>query len=115
MIRSSHLVFVTCLAVTAASGPLRAVEPSAQRALIQRYCVTCHNQKLRTGGLVLDGLDVTRVGDAPDTWEKVVRKLRGGLMPPSGSPRPDKGAYDGLLTWLEQELDHASVASASPG
>ncbi len=89
--------------------------PSPQRALIDRYCVTCHNQRLQTGGLALDALDVSRVGDAPDVWERVVLKLRGGMMPPAGRPRPAGAALDGLRGWLEAELDRAAASTVEPG
>ena len=87
--------------------------PSAQRALLDRYCVTCHNQRLLTGGLALDAADVSRVGEAPDVWEAVVLKLRGGMMPPAGRPRPAAPALDELRGWIETELDRA--APVEPG
>src|SRR5262245_51108625 len=67
-----------------------------ERQLLDRYCVTCHNDKLKTAGLVLGGLDLAAVGDHADTWEKVVRKVKSGLMPPSGVRRPESQALDGL-------------------
>src|SRR5438034_11578535 len=60
------------------------------RTLLDRYCVTCHNQKLKTAGLRLDNIDSEHVAEAAELWEKVVRKLRTGSMPPAGAPRPDK-------------------------
>jgi len=89
--------------------------PSSQRALLDRYCVTCHNQRLQTGGLALDVADVSRVGEAPDVWERVVLKLRGGMMPPAGRPRPSGPALDELRGWLEAELDRAAAATVEPG
>ena len=89
--------------------------PDAQRALLDRYCVTCHNERLRTGGLQLDRIDVGHVGAAAEVWEKVVRKLRAGQMPPPGRPRPAQAAYDGLASWLEAELDRAADARPNPG
>ena len=89
--------------------------PSAQRALLDRYCVTCHNQRLLTGGLALDVADVSRVGEVPDVWEAVVLKLRGGMMPPAGRPRPAGAALDELRGWLEAELDRAAAATVEPG
>ena len=73
---------------------LRAVPPqasavppaSAQRALLDKYCVTCHNEKTRTAGLMLDKMDVEHVPDGAETWEKAIRKLRGGMMPPRRCP-----------------------------
>ena len=99
----------------ASSGqPASATAPSPQRALLDRYCVTCHSQRLQTGGLALDAADVSRVGAAPDVWERVVLKLRGGMMPPAGRPRPAGPALDELRGWLEAELDRAA-ATVEPG
>ena len=97
-----------------AQAPRRAA-PASQRALVDRYCVTCHNERLRTGGLALDTLDVSRVGEAPAIWEQVVLKLRGGMMPPAGRPRPDRQDYDGFRAWLEAELDRAAASRPEPG
>src|SRR5829696_4796567 len=97
-----------------APQPERAA-PASQRALLDRYCVTCHNARLKSGNLALDGLDVSQVGEHPEVWEKVVRKLRGGLMPPAGRPRPDQATQDGLVAWLAQELDAAAAAHPNPG
>ncbi len=86
-----------------------------ERALLDRYCVTCHNDALRTAGLALDGLDLDRVGDHADVWEKVVGKLRAGMMPPAGRPRPDGEASGRLVAYLEAELDRAAAAHPDPG
>ena len=86
-----------------------------QRALLDRYCVTCHNERRRTGGLALDVLDVTRVGKAPEVWERVALKLRGGMMPPAGRPRPGPAEYEGFRSWLETELDRAAESRLEPG
>jgi hypothetical protein len=94
-------------------APLPAV--SSSRVLLDRYCVTCHNQKLKTAGIVLDAMDVANVSAGAEVWEKVVRKLHAGLMPPAGRPRPDKPAYDGFVSWLETELDRAAAARPNPG
>ena len=83
---------------------------SAQRGLLERYCVTCHNQKLKTGGLTLDALDLGHVGEHAEIWEKVVRKLRAGMMPPQGLPRPNPQEYEGLTSAIENELDRAARA-----
>ena len=105
---------VTILAATLAAAQLSFAQ-SPQRALVNQYCVTCHNQHLKTAGLTLDTLDVDHVSANPDVWEKVVRKMRGGSMPPVGLPRPDKAAYDGFATWLENSLDQAASTSINPG
>jgi mono/diheme cytochrome c family protein len=90
--------------------PAAALLP-AQRALLDQYCVTCHNQKTQSGGLALDRLDLTRVPEDAETWEKVVRKLRAGLMPPAGARRPDAPTTETLTVWLEGELDRSTTAA----
>ena len=122
-----------CLAASAAlllaTVALRAGEPRQQAATspsstclrllrtaaLDRYCVTCHNGRTRAGGLTLDALDVSRVDGDPAAWEKVVRKLRGRMMPPAGMPRPDEATYDALAAHLEGALDRASAARPNPG
>jgi hypothetical protein len=91
---------------------------AAERALLDQYCVTCHNQRLKTAGLLLDGMDLAGIGENAETWEKVVRKLRSGMMPPLGAPRPNPAAYEALTVALEAELDRAAAAKpklATPG
>jgi Protein of unknown function (DUF1592)/Protein of unknown function (DUF1588)/Protein of unknown function (DUF1585)/Protein of unknown function (DUF1587)/Protein of unknown function (DUF1595) len=95
---------------------------AAQRALLDRYCVGCHNQKSKAAGqeparkLTLDDLDLSRIADHADVWERVVRKMRAGMMPPAGARRPDKATYDGFVTALEAELDkNAAPYAPSPG
>src|SRR5579885_941782 len=90
-------------------------QPAAARALLDKYCVTCHNDKLRTGGLSLQRLDLASVPGDAETWEKVIRKLRVGAMPPPGMPRPDKASRDGLASFLESSLDRAYAANPNPG
>jgi mono/diheme cytochrome c family protein len=99
-------------AQTAAAAP--AADPALQ-ATLATYCVTCHNERLQTGGLSLDGV---RIADAPahaDVWEKVIRKVRGGMMPPAGAPRPPAETRSALVTFLESSLDRAALASPNPG
>ncbi len=88
---------------------------SPQHALINQYCVTCHNEKAKTAGLMLDKLDIDHAAEHAETWEKVVRKLRGGMMPPQGMPRPEQAKIDGLIAWLETSLDQAAAAHPEPG
>ncbi len=83
--------------------------------LLDRYCVACHNDRLETGGLSLQGMDLTDVAGDAAVWEKVVAKLRAGAMPPQPRPRPGPAAYDGFRTWLETELDRAAAADLRPG
>jgi hypothetical protein len=92
-----------------------AQQTSPQRALINQYCVTCHNEKAKTGGLMLDKLDIDHPAEHAETYEKVVRKLRGGMMPPQGMPRPAQAQIDGLITWLQTSLDQAAAAHPEPG
>ena len=84
-------------------------------ALLETYCITCHNQQVRTAGLALDGLDPERPGDHPDVWERVAEKLRAGSMPPPGRPRPDAETYHAVAGRLEAALDRAWAASPRPG
>jgi len=84
------------------------------RAMLDKYCVTCHNERSKTGGLALDRIDVARVPDQAEIWEKVVRKLHAGAMPPVGLPRPDRASSEGFATWLEAKLDAGAVADPGP-
>jgi hypothetical protein len=104
---------------------------SQNRALLDQYCVICHNQgvvnsvataneglqttQLRNLGLTLDTEDVSNLAENPEVWEKVVNKLRVGVMPPPNYPRPDKLSYDGFRSWLENELDQVAAARVNPG
>ena len=127
MKRRWRAVSAVCIAVLvagshiAASGrPPQAIPVSSQpgasgRALIDRYCVTCHNDKTRTAGLSLDALDPGKVADHLETWEKVVQRIRTRVMPPSGMPRPDEASYRSLQSYLESELDRAAAAHPDPG
>src|SRR5262249_26312813 len=81
----------------------------------KKYCVTCHNERLKTARLALDAVDAERPADHPEVWEKVIRKLRTGAMPPPGAPRPDQAAYASLASWLETEIDRAATAKPNPG
>src|SRR5580658_3868639 len=85
------------------------------RAMLDQYCVECHNQDLKTAGLMLDKMDLTHVADGAQTWEKVILKLRGGMMPPKGNPRPDQAQIDSFVSWLETSLDTAPGAMSNPG
>ena len=93
----------------------RAAGEAPSRALLDRYCVTCHNERLKTAGLTLDDVDVSQVRAHAEVLEKVVRKLRAGQMPPAGRPRPDAAAVDAFATAIETALDRESVAAPNPG
>ncbi|PYR21030.1 MAG: hypothetical protein DMF98_22810, partial [Acidobacteria bacterium] len=92
-----------------------AAAPPPPRAMLDKYCVTCHNQRMKTGGLALDALDLAQVSEHAGQWEKVVRKLRTGAMPPVGRPRPDKALSESVTSWLEAELDRAALEHPDPG
>jgi mono/diheme cytochrome c family protein len=103
-----------------AARPLSSTSPSQagttdHRAVLNRYCGTCHNERLKTADLRLDQFDVSQPGAAPEVWEKVVRKVHTGTMPPPNMPQPSKEDRRALLTWLETELDAASAAKPNPG
>ena len=97
-------------AKTAVAAP----DAAAQRALIDQYCVTCHNVKLKTANLLLDQLDLAHLGEHAEVAEKVVRKLRAGMMPPTGMRRPDAATLDALIRWMENELDRSAVTNLPP-
>ena len=99
----------------AASQQATSPAPSQYRAALNRYCVTCHNEKLNTAGLQLDKADEENAAASAAVWEKVVRKLRTGAMPPVGMPRPDKAFYDSFAGYLETALDAASATNLNPG
>ena len=88
---------------------------AASRAVLDQYCVTCHNERLKTAGLMLDKMDLATVADGAEVWAKVVRKLQTGTMPPAGVRRPDAATYDGLIARLSAELDRAAAAKPDPG
>jgi hypothetical protein len=99
-----------------ASDPSAAASPD--RAILDRYCVSCHNQRGKIGkdtNVMLDVLDPGKVADGEETWERVVRKLRARAMPPQGAARPDEAAYESLIGSLETALDRIAVASPHPG
>ena len=95
--------------------PRSAPAPAQARAVLDRYCVTCHNDRLRTAGLTLDAMSVEHVGEHAEAWEKVVRKLRARAMPPAGRPRPDRDTYSATAAVLETALDRAAAADPNPG
>ena len=91
------------------------VPKQAPKQAVQQYCVTCHSNKLKTGGLVLEGLDLDHPGANAAVWEKAVRKLRTGQMPPLGAPKPNAATNDGLISYLETSLDRTAVEKPNPG
>ena len=112
-------VILAGIAVSVSAGSPQAPIPQApQHAVLEKYCITCHSQKAKENGLVpvaLDKLDLTRVGSDAEIWEKVVRKVSAGVMPPPGSPRPDSAASDNMVSFLTTQLDRAAQAKPNPG
>jgi mono/diheme cytochrome c family protein len=95
-------------------SPARAAAPDS-RALVKQYCVTCHNERLKTGGLSLDGLDPATAGENPELWERVVRKVRVGMMPPSGAPRPGADTLHQFVSSMVTTLDRAAAVKPNAG
>jgi Protein of unknown function (DUF1592)/Protein of unknown function (DUF1588)/Protein of unknown function (DUF1587)/Protein of unknown function (DUF1585)/Protein of unknown function (DUF1595)/Planctomycete cytochrome C len=128
VIRRARLAFTAVLWLAFASwtAPL-ALGPAPQspvplppgpqdfRPVLNRYCVTCHNARLKTANLALDTMDPANVAAHAEAWEKVVRKLRSGTMPPADRPRPDAATYSALASRLEAALEHAEAAHPDPG
>jgi mono/diheme cytochrome c family protein len=115
-----------CLAGLLAAGavlPAVTQQPSAgatpasaaHRDVVNRYCLSCHNDRLKRGGLALDTVAAHDVGQNPDVWEKVLRKVRARQMPPIGLPRPDEATYEAVIASLETWLDRAAAANPNPG
>jgi mono/diheme cytochrome c family protein len=92
-----------------------AANAAGQRALLDQYCVGCHNQRLSSAGVRLDNVDLAKVADHAAVLEKVIRKVKAEMMPPVGSPRPDKAVMEGLASYLESSLDRAASANPNPG
>ena len=102
----------------ASSVARQSAAASSQQTLLDTYCLTCHNERLRAQGTVpvsFERLDTQHVGADAEVWEQMVRKLRLGMMPPPGRPRPDQGAHDAFVVWLETELDRAAATHPNPG
>ena len=128
LIRGLVLLAVSGVASTSVStGPVQAASPSQQspsvasqttgshRAFLNQYCVTCHNQRLRTAELTLDVMEMASVADHAEVWEKVLQKLRARAMPPPPFPQPDEAAHDTFKSYLETELDRGALANSNPG
>ena len=100
----------------ASAGPQGTPETEGtEQALVNRYCLGCHNDQALRGGLSLEGTALERVADHEALWERVLRKLRAGAMPPNGSPRPDSAAYGELVSFLETALDSRAATTPNPG
>ena len=130
MRRGGSVLLGVWLVIMSASAPVEAAGPqqesagarlstvSSHAALLEQYCVTCHNERLRSRGTVpleLQTVDLATVPAEAELWEKVIRKLRTGSMPPMGRPRPDSAAAEGFASWLEREIDRVAAAHPNPG
>jgi len=110
--------------VFAASGPETAAQRSTTtpavvdappQAVLDRYCASCHSTRTRAAGLALEGRRVADAASDPQTWEKVVRKVATGMMPPSGAPRPERAVLDGLAAAVAESIDRAAAVAPNPG
>jgi mono/diheme cytochrome c family protein len=117
------LLLVGLLAAVALSGFQQAAPrttpqmatPQTAKILFDQYCVGCHNDKIKTSNLSLEKADLSIAGDHPEVWERVIRKMRAGMMPPPGMPRPPLATYEGVRDWLESEIDKKAAAHPNPG
>jgi len=118
------LVFAACVLI--AGGSVQATRPNVQapsaaqpspslRATLNTYCVGCHNEHVKSGQLALDTVATDRLGDNAELWEKVLRKVRAGAMPPAGRRRPDKAGHEAFVALLETTLDRDGLAAPNPG
>src|SRR5262249_1456130 len=120
IIRSLCVVLGCCVVVSAVPPQTPGASSSASasapyRALLDQYCVTCHNERAKTAGLMLDKMDFDHIGDSAERWEKVIRKLRGGMMPPTGRPRPSGDDAYKLISYLETSVDRSASNKPNPG
>jgi hypothetical protein len=106
---------ISCAALAGMASFSQTAAPTPQAAVISKYCVTCHNDRAKTGGLTLEKIDVANIPANAETWEKVIRKLRVGAMPPAGMPKPSASDVSALLSSLESSLDKAYAANPNPG
>ena len=100
------------MAIAPAAGTL---SPESQNAVLGRFCFRCHNNDLKTGGLTLESFDVAHAEQNAEVAEKMIRKLRAGMMPPSYAQRPDPATYEALIAALEAPIDEAAAANPNPG
>ncbi|HWD99599.1 MAG TPA: DUF1587 domain-containing protein, partial [Bryobacteraceae bacterium] len=112
--QEKHIAPAAAKSVTS-SAAVQTPSATPQYAMVKQYCFGCHNNKVKTAGISLEGLDTTRVGDDAATWEKVLRKLSANQMPPAGLPRPTTEVRTKFVSWLETSLDQAAAAHPNPG
>jgi hypothetical protein len=103
------------LILAVSASPQQATVSPLDPALLNQYCITCHNQRAKTAGLMLDSLDYAHLDKDAATWEKVVRKIKTGMMPPAGARRPERPALDAFANEVEKRLDAAASRNPNPG
>src|SRR5690349_184927 len=103
------------LILAVSASPQQPTVQPLDAAVLNQYCVTCHNQRAKTAGLMLDTLDYAHLEKDAATWEKVIRKIKTGMMPPSGMRRPDRAILDSFAGEVEKRLDSAAVRNPNPG
>src|SRR5277367_281168 len=108
-----YFIRAACFAICAVAAS--AATPNPAREMVNKYCVSCHNEKLKTAGLALDRANTDNPYSSEETWEKVIVKLRSRAMPPPKLPRPDNATYDKVAAYLESEIDRAAAPHANPG
>src|ERR1700693_3983231 len=116
--RPRWAVVVTASCFFFAVAPQASADTAAaadRQAVLSKYCFMCHNEKLKSGGLALSTIDLANLRKNPEKWEKVVRKLRTGAMPPGKMPRPDKATTETIVSGIETELDRAALDNPNPG
>ena len=113
--RGKHPARLLALAATLGILTTYAQTPDPNRALLQRYCVACHNNSVKTANVSLQGLDLAVIADKADLLERVLRKVKTGQMPPAGMPHPQPAALASFRQWLETSLDAESAAHPNPG
>jgi mono/diheme cytochrome c family protein len=109
-----RLLYASAVLVLIATPALHAAAQQNQyQAMLSTYCIGCHNSRAKIGGLALDGLDLQAAADSAEIWEKALRKLRGHLMPPPGSPQPAQKDVDSFVSWMQNTLDTYARGGAS--
>jgi hypothetical protein len=113
------LLIAVCAATALTAAPQQstpgAPPADTSKALVNKYCVTCHNSKTKIANLTFDTMDLSHPEKNAIIWERAIRKLRGGMMPPPGMPKPPLEAVNGFATYLEDSLDKASATNLNPG
>jgi len=102
-------------AKAAATRSTSVITPKVAQQVLDQYCVGCHNSRTLVANFSLEKVDLASVGDHPEIWERVIRKMRAGMMPPPGLPRPPLSRYEGVRDWLETEMDRKAGAHPNPG